>query len=155
MSAGGATKSAELYVCIIIRIALRVGVEFIFLLGEVCHVTNCDNSEHAFVNKGDSGYFVCSSWNICILVDSFEFFIVCPWIILNIVLECYSSTRWRTVIYSWRLCLLLIRFLLSLTGRYLSTNSFMAASMLGSTLSAGGGFIKSTSRNSTLDLGTG
>ena len=41
MSAGGATKSAERYVCIIIRIALRVGVEFILLLGEVCHVTNC------------------------------------------------------------------------------------------------------------------
>ena len=51
MSAGGATKSAERYVCIIIRIALRVGVEFILLLGEVCHVTNCDNSEHAFVNN--------------------------------------------------------------------------------------------------------
>ena len=74
--------------------------EFILLLEEVCHVTNCDNSEHAFVNKGDSRYFVCSSWNICILVDSF--FIVCPWIILNILLECYSSTRWRTGIYSWR-----------------------------------------------------
>ena len=100
MSAGDATKSAERYVCIIVRIALRVGVEFILLLGEVCHVTNCDNSEHAFVNKGDSRYFVCSSWNICILVDSF--FIVCPWIILNILLECYSSTRRRTGIYSWR-----------------------------------------------------
>ena len=59
--------------------ALRVGVEFILLLGEVCHVTNCDNSEHAFVNEGDSRYLVCSSWNICILIDSF--FIVCPWII--------------------------------------------------------------------------
>ena len=100
MSAGGATKSAERYVCIIIRIALRVGVEFILLLGEVCHVTNCDNSEHAFVNKGDSRYFVCSSWNIRILVDSF--FITCPWIVLNILLECYSSTRWRTGIYSQR-----------------------------------------------------
>lgn len=80
MSADGATKSAERYVCIIVRIALRVGVEFIFLLGEVCHVTNCNNSEHAFVNKGDSRYFIYSSWNICILVDSF--FIACPWIVL-------------------------------------------------------------------------
>ena len=100
MSAGGATKSAERYVCIIVRIAFRVGVEFILLLGAVFHVTNCDNSEHAFVDKGDSRYFVCSSWNICILVDSF--FIACPWIVLNILLECYSSARWRTGIYSWR-----------------------------------------------------
>ena len=91
MSAGGATKSAERYVCIIVRIALRVGVEFILLLGQVCHVTNCD---------GDSRYFVCSSWNIRILVDSF--FITCPWIVLNILLECYSSTRWCTGIYSQR-----------------------------------------------------
>ena len=53
-----------------------------------------------FVNKGDSRYLVCSSWNICILVDSF--FIACPWIVLNILLECYSSTRWCTGIYSQR-----------------------------------------------------
>ena len=88
MSADGATKYAERYIYIIVRIALRVGVEFILLLGEVCHVTNCDNSEHAKVILCN---FVYSSWNICILVDSF--FIACPWIVLNILLECYSSTR--------------------------------------------------------------
>lgn len=43
---------------------------------------------------------------------------------------------------------------LCLTGRYLSTNYFIAASIGGSMLPAGGS-ITSTSRNSILDYGTG
>ena len=144
-------------VIVIIHMAAWVGVVLIFLTGTspTATMSTVLSSTNVMLGTCESpsssvtcGIIICS-------IPSWRSTVESSW---NITLEwgdwvkCTAGGRAPALSFVVSLSTVNV---LCLTGRYLSTNSFIATSIGESILAAVGGFINSTSSNSILDVGTG